>query len=175
MFGLPPLRALVFLAACAVPMASVAVTADEALPAPAEEPLLVVSGAITNTNVGDTATFDFDMLEALDTRTFTTKTIWTDGDQVFTGVQLSDLMELVGAEGTEIKATAINDYAVTIPSEDWVDGGPIVAFLNHGEKMPVRNKGPLWIVYPFDQKPEYQTEQIYSRAIWQLDRIIVLD
>ncbi|SDH14224.1 molybdopterin-dependent oxidoreductase [Alloyangia pacifica] len=169
MFRLPPLRAVIAVALLATPLAA------EDLPIPEDTPVLVVSGAITNTNVGETASFDYEMLEGLETRTFTTKTIWTDGDQTFTGVQLSDLMELVGAEGNEIKATAINDYAVNIPREDWVDDGPMVAFLNHGEKMPVRNKGPLWIVYPFDQKPEYQTEQIYSRAIWQLDRIIVLD
>lgn len=169
MFRLPPLRAVIAVAVLATPVAA------EELPVPADDPLLVVSGAITNSNVGETASFDFEMLENLETRTFTTKTIWTDGDQTFTGVQLSDLMEVVGATGDVMKATAINDYAVNIPREDWVDGGPIVAFLNQGEKMPVRNKGPLWIVYPFDQKPEYQTEQIYSRAIWQLDRIIVLD
>ncbi|MBE9640414.1 oxidoreductase [Salipiger mangrovisoli] len=169
MFRLPSLRAVISLAVVATPLAA----GD--LPVPEENPVLVVSGAITNTNVGGTASFDYEMLEAMDTVTFTTKTIWTDGEQTFTGVQLSDLMALVGAEGEDIKATAINDYAVNIPRADWVDGGPIVAFLNHGEKMPVRNKGPLWIVYPFDQKPEYQTEQIYSRAIWQLDRIIVLD
>ncbi|MCT4372543.1 oxidoreductase [Yangia mangrovi] len=172
MLGLPSLRTLIALALLVAPVAA---AAAKDLPKPEEQPLLVVSGAISNTNLDGTASFDFDMLEGLDTVTFTTKTIWTDGEQTFTGVQLSDLMELVGATGNEIKATAINDYAVNIPREDWVDGGPIVAFLNHGEKMPVRNKGPLWIVYPFDQRPEYQTEQIYSRAIWQLDRIIVLD
>ncbi|WP_353472959.1 oxidoreductase [Salipiger sp. H15] len=169
MFRLPPLRAVIALAFLATPLAA------EELATPADDPILVVSGEITNTNGDGTATFDYSMLEGMDTVTFTTKTIWTDGEQTFTGVQLSDLMALVGATGDEIKATAINDYAVNIPREDWVDGGPIVAFLNDGEKMPVRNKGPLWIVYPFDQKPEYQTEQIYSRAIWQLDRIIVLD
>lgn len=169
MFRQSLLRAVIAFAFVATPLAA------EELPVPEDAPLLVVSGAISNTNVGETASFDFDMLEDLDTVTFTTKTIWTDGDQTFTGVQLSDLMELVGAEGDVIKATAINDYAVDIPREDWVDDGPIVAFLNNGETMPVRQKGPLWIVYPFDQNPEYQTEQIYSRAIWQLDRIIVLD
>ena len=39
--------------------------------------------------------------------------------------------------------------------------------------MSVREKGPLWVIYPFDSDPEYQTEVIYSRSIWQLDRIVV--
>jgi hypothetical protein len=39
--------------------------------------------------------------------------------------------------------------------------------------MSLREKGPLWIIYPFDSSPEYQTELIYSRSIWQLNRIEV--
>ena len=170
MLGLTPLRTLIALALFVAPVAA---AAAQNLPVPEEKPLLVVSGAISNTNVDDTASFDFEMLEGLDTVTFTTKTIWTDGDQTFTGVQLSDLMDLVGATGDEIKATAINDYAVNIPRADWVDGGPIVAFLNSGEKMAVRDKGPLWIVYPFDSSADYRSELIYTRSIWQLDRIEV--
>jgi hypothetical protein len=40
--------------------------------------------------------------------------------------------------------------------------------------MSVRDKGPLWVVYPFDDVPAYQSETIYSRSIWQLDRIEVV-
>jgi hypothetical protein len=40
--------------------------------------------------------------------------------------------------------------------------------------MSVREKGPLWVIYPFDDVPEYQNETIYSRSIWQLDRIEVV-
>ena len=48
-----------------------------------------------------------------------------------------------------------------------------MAFLNNGEPMSIRDKGPLWIIYPFDDNPDYQTEVIYSRSIWQLDQIHV--
>jgi hypothetical protein len=54
-----------------------------------------------------------------------------------------------------------------------VTGGPIVAFARNGAPMPLRDKGPLWIVYPYDSNPDYQSELIYSRSIWQLDRIEV--
>ena len=46
--------------------------------------------------------------------------------------------------------------------------------LRNGGRMSVRDKGPLWIVYPFDSSEEYQAELIYSRSIWQLVRIEVL-
>jgi hypothetical protein len=137
------------------------------------EVVLTVSGAISETNAGDAAEFDLAMLEAMETVTVETTTIWTDGVQTFVGVPLVALLAKVGAEGDMLRASAINDYAVEIPASDAVDGGPIVAYLRNGEPMSVRDKGPLWVVYPFDAVTEYQSELIYSRSIWQLDRIEV--
>ncbi|ETX16394.1 oxidoreductase [Roseivivax halodurans JCM 10272] len=149
--------------------------AAQDLAMPEGDVLLTVTGAITVANDGDAAAFDRAMLEDLDPVTVKTTTIWTDGVQTFTGVPLDRLMDVVGATGAAIDATAINDYSVEIPASDWEDGGPIVAFLNNGETMSVRDKGPLWIVWPFDDNPEFQTETIYSRSIWQLDRIVVTE
>ncbi len=154
-----------------LPVAAVA----QDLPSPEGEVILTVSGAIANTNNGDTATFDLAMLEAMETVTVETTTIWTEGEQTFTGVPLGALMEAVGAESAMLNATAINDYSVEIPAEDWVEGGAIVAYMNNGEAMSVRDKGPLWVVYPFDDDAKYQTEVTYSRSIWQLDRIVVAE
>ena len=67
-----------------------------------------------------------------------------------------------------------HDYAVEIPVSDSVEDGPILAYELNGAPMSVRDKGPLWLVYPYDQNPEYRSEVIYSRSIWQLDRIEVL-
>ncbi|MCR8550790.1 molybdopterin-dependent oxidoreductase [Salipiger sp. P9] len=143
------------------------------LDTPTGPPLLTVSGAIDHTNDGVTAVFDLAMLEAMERRSFTTRTIWTNGEQHFTGVSLRHLMEAVGARGGHLRAIAINDYAVDIPREDWEADGPIVAYRNNGAPMSVRHKGPLWIVYPYDSDPAYRSEKIYARSIWQLARIAV--
>ena len=141
---------------------------------PAEcEVLLNVTGAIGQTNAGDAAAFDLAALEGMETVVIETTTIWTEGMQTFEGVALVDLLAAIEAEGANLRAIALNDYAVDIPVSDAVEGGPIVAFLRNGETMSLRDKGPLWVIYPFDSSPEYQTEQIYSRSIWQLDRIEV--
>lgn len=145
------------------------------LPSPAGEILLTVTGRIAHTNDGDRAVFDRAMLEALGPVTFTTTTPWTEGPQTFTGVSLAAVAEAVGAEGDVLEATAINDYAVVIPREDWVEGGPIIAYLANGQPMSVRDKGPLWVVYPFDDTPAYRSEVSYSRSIWQLNRLVVAD
>jgi len=37
-----------------------------------------------------------------------------------------------------------------------------------GEPLSVRDKGPIWIVYPRDEFPELATPEVNSRWIWQL-------
>ena len=147
--------------------------AHAAQPEPTGEVLLTISGDIDKSNGDGGARFDRAMLEALPAVTFRTSTIWTEGVSEFTGVSLHDLMSAVGVTEGKLAATAINDYAVEIPLSDATENGPIVAYEMNGAPMSVRSKGPLWIVYPFDSNPKYQTEVIYSRSIWQLDRIVV--
>ena len=142
---------------------------------PAGDPVLTVSGAISVTNVGETAQYDLDMLRAMDPQTIETSTIWTEGVQSFTGVPLASLLGSLGVEGGTIRATAINDYAVEFPFDEISDGAAIVAFENNGEEMSIRDKGPLWIVFPYDSSPFYRTEVVYSRSIWQMDRLEVIE
>ncbi|QFT94001.1 Oxidoreductase molybdopterin binding domain protein [Roseovarius sp. THAF9] len=145
----------------------------ESLPLPEGRVLLTVSGDIEMTNDGEAATFDLEMLRALGESEIKTDTIWTPGDHVFTGVRLKTLLDHLGAEGSTIEATAINDYSVTIPMSDATEGGPIVAYAMDGKELSRRDKGPLWVIYPFSSSSDYRTEVIYSRSIWQLDRITI--
>ena len=114
-------------------------------------------------------------LSAMPTTEFTTSTLWTKGEVRFTGVLLKDFVDAFDLTGKPLKATAINDYAVDIPAEDAVDDGPIIAYLMNDQTMSPRDKGPFWIVYPYDSNVEYQSETYYSRSIWQLNRISVAE
>jgi len=140
---------------------------------PAGAVVLTVSGRI-DAGTSDVARFDMEMLRALPAREFTTSTIWTEGAHRFRGVPLATLLDAVAADGTVLKATALNDYSIEIPIADAVPEGPIIAYEFDGREMSVREKGPLWIVYPFDADADYRTESVYSRSIWQLDRIEVV-
>jgi len=128
---------------------------------------------LTVTASGKSVEFDLETLKEMEPVSFTTSTIWTTEQQEFTGVSLSGLMEALEVKSGTIIATAINDYAVEIPVMDAVIGGPIIAYLQNSEPMSVRDKGPLWIVYPYDSHSKYQSEIIYSRSIWQLNHIDV--
>lgn len=116
---------------------------------------------------------DIGRLETLGISEVTTTTMWTQGAHKFSGVRMQTLLTYLGITEGTLKAVALNDYSVEIPVSDAVPDGPIIAYAMDGQPMPVRSRGPLWIVYPFDQNPDYRSEVTYTRAIWQLNRIEV--
>lgn len=138
-----------------------------------EDVVLTVSGLKDSPYEGNAVALDRAMLEEMPQVTFKTSTIWTEGEIEFTGVLLSDILRHLTIESGTLRATAINDYAVEIPVAEALKEPAIVAFLMNGEPMSIREKGPLWIVYPYDADKKFQSEVYYSRSIWQLDRIIV--
>jgi hypothetical protein len=142
--------------------------------APTGEPILAVDGSITTTNVDTTASFDLDMLMALPAATYETTTNWTDGKRSFTGVPLKTLLDSLGADGTKIVATALNNYSVEIPMDTITDEAPIVAYHIDGETFSRRDKGPLWIVYPYDSSEEYRTELVFWWSIWLLAKLSIV-
>jgi len=71
-------------------------------------------------------------------------------------------------------ARAVNDYTVEIPVSEIEEGGPMIAFEANGAAMPLRDKGPFWLVYPYDLDERYRSEKVYSRSIWQLVSIEVV-
>lgn len=145
------------------------------LAAPTGEVVLTVSGEISVTNSAEnTAQLDRTMLHEMPQRTIETTTIWTSGMQTFSGVDLHDLLAALGVTEGTIRVVALNDYAVEIPVNEIEAGGAMLADLRNDVPMTVRDKGPLWIVYPYDQSAMFRTEVVYSRSVWQVDRIEVL-
>jgi len=153
------------------------VTTRGALAAPLAKPegkvILSISGLISNTNNGDKADFDMPMIEALGVQSFTTKTPWYKDPVTFSGVPMSKLMETVGAKGTSLTVTALNDYATDIPIDDFKTHPVILATKRDGNYMPVRDKGPIFIVYNYDSNPDLQHQRFYSRSAWQVARMVV--
>ncbi len=146
-------------------------TAAQALDKATGPVVLTIEGAITHTNQGQQAQFDMKMLEKLPQHSFSTQTPWYPNAVTFTGPLLRDVLTAVGAKGTKITAVALNDYKTEIPLEDATRHDVIVARLMNNRPMPVREKGPLFIVYPFDTKAELRSELYYNRAAWQLNAL----
>ncbi len=139
-----------------------------ALDPPTGKVVLTLTGKVATRNGPDGAAFDIGLLERLPRQSFTTKTPWYAKPRKFTGVLLRDLLDAVGSVPARVNATALNDYRVEIPLEDVARGNAMLAYLLDDQPMSVRDKGPLVIIYPFDDKPELRSAVHYSRAIWQL-------
>ena len=145
----------------------------QALPAPEGRVILTVTGDITNTNAGDRAEFDRDMMEALGMSELQTATVSTDGRPVFSGVLAAKLLDAVGARGESIVARALNDYEVTIPTADFRNYPVLLALKQDGRYLSVRDKGPIWIIYPWEDAPELDNEQTKQKWVWQLTALHV--
>ena len=143
----------------------------DTLEAPTGPVLLSVSGAIDTTNVANKARFDRAMLTALGTSSVTTKTPWSDRVSVYEGVLAETVLKRLGAEGHKVVAVALNDYKVEIPLSDFAKHGVLLAMRRDGKNLSIRDKGPIFVIYPFDDNPELWNEQIFSRCIWQLSRL----
>ena len=143
----------------------------EALPQPQGEVLLTVGGQITTANVDGKAVFDRAMLEGIGGTVIETSTAWTEGVARFEGVLLKTLMERVGASGDTALTIAINDYKVEIPVRDFMRYPVILAYRMNGEVLKIRDKGPLWVVYPQDDHPELKTKETQAKWVWQVKEI----
>ncbi len=163
---------IVLLLSClSVPTLSPAYAQPVAFAPPLGIPIVTVSGAITATNAADGLVLDLDQLRTLPQHRFTTSTPWTEAKVTFQGVLLKDLIAAVGASGTTVTLMALDDYTNSIPITDAKDDGPMLAFLMDDKTISVRDKGPLWLIYPFDDNAAYRSEETYAQSVWQIKRI----
>jgi len=128
---------------------------------------------VIKTADGQEVSLTREQLEAMPRTTFDTTTIWTEGAKNFSGVSLKAMLAQMGVTEGTLKAVAENEYSVDIPLADLDDHAPIVADLIDGQPFSRREKGPLWIVFPYDSDARYRTEENFARSIWQLVRIEV--
>ena len=138
--------------------------------------LLSVSGAISRTHAADGVRrydFDAEMIDALPVRVVRTRTPWHKGVITFSGPLLADVLAQVGASGPMLQMTALNDYQVRMPVSEVLPHEPILARRVDGSMLSVRDKGPLFMIFPFDDMPQTRNDLFYSRSIWQLKAIEV--
>lgn len=142
--------------------------ANSPLPQPTGRVILTVTGAIGKTNTQDAAHFDRQMLEGLGFTSYATSTSWTDGTPRFEGVLARDLLAAVGARGSVVTATGLNDYSIEIPIADFEAYPVLLALKMDGKALSRRDKGPIWIVYPRDEFGELRDQGIDAKWVWQL-------
>ncbi len=113
-------------------------------------------------------------LRALPQVTIRTENEFADGLNDYTGPLARDVIQIIGrGTGTKVKLTAANDYAVEIDLQEFDDFDAIFALDMNGQAFSLRDKGPIWVMYPITDNPELQDPVYNTRLIWQLVRLEV--
>jgi hypothetical protein len=113
-------------------------------------------------------------LLALPQTHFETTTQWTPGSGRFSGPILDDLLRYYEAGPGHLRLTAIDGYIVTVYRNLITREAPIIANRINDQPFDRRNKGPLWVVFPYDRAVKFRSETIFSASVWQLVQITVL-
>jgi hypothetical protein len=143
------------------------------LPQPKGDVVLTIEGQIQDCNAGLEARFDMAMLEALPKTEVKTTNPWEEVAVTYEGVLLRDLMDYVKANGSVMSIAALNDYRSDINVADTRNINVILAYKRNGAYMPVREKGPLFVVFPFTDDPSLAIEAHFAQSVWQVARITV--
>ncbi|MDR9827681.1 hypothetical protein RCJ22_18935 [Vibrio sp. FNV 38] len=121
---------------------------------------------------GNKHTFTQEQLLEIDQHELTTVLPWIEGDAIFSGVYVQDLVNSADLDMPEqVTFVALNDYKVTIPSSDFETFKPIFAIYRDGKEMSVKDKGPYWIVYPLSDMPELNEPDTHAKMIWQIKEV----
>lgn len=136
-------------------------------PAQARDTILAVTGKVTGGEISLTLA----EIEAMGTARIVTTTPWHDGRTTFEGVPMARFLEAVGASGTTAYVQALNDFSIDIPLSDLIRFDALLAFKSGGHYMELADKGPLFIVFPYDDVEEVRNALFYSRSVWQIHSI----
>lgn len=126
---------------------------------------------LTVTQGEASAQYSLKQLDAFPQHAYETKTPWT-GRHTFSGPLLKDVMFKSGPVTSKaISARALNDYIVDIDLMLIEKYPVLLATRMDGKPMRIRNKGPIWILFPLDQSPELDTMEVHGQMVWQLEKL----
>jgi hypothetical protein len=111
------------------------------------------------------------MLERLGLTTLATTTTWTEGTVTFEGVLARKVMAAAAAKGSEAEAVALNDYKARIPLADFERRDVLLALRQDGKPMRIRDKGPIWIIYPMEPGTDSHSLETRGKMVWQLKEL----
>lgn len=138
------------------------------LPAPQDEVLLKITGNIDHPNVNNELHLDRQQMMSIATRVIETSTPWTDGVSRFEGPLFRSVLEVAGVQSDYVRVRALNNYAVEIPLSDLQQYDVILAIQQDGAPLGVRELGPIFVLYPFDEDPALFTQTVRHRSVWHV-------
>lgn len=115
------------------------------------------------------ASYSMDFLRSLPQKSYSAQTPWYPKPVQFSGPLLRDVLAAAKVRGKTIQAIALDEYKASIPFSDAQQFDVVLAHQINGQSLTPKDKGPLFVVYPYDSRPELQSVQYYWRSVWQLN------
>ena len=113
-------------------------------------------------------------LLAMEQTAFETDNPWTGGVTAFSGPTIESVLNAVKADGQTLKATALDDYSVSIPVNFLIQNKAIFAVSMNGKTLPLTEDfGPAWIMVNWDAHPDVNKEEFHAYGIWSLKSVTV--
>lgn len=122
---------------------------------------------VKDSSSGKVVSYTMAQLQSLPAETVVTTTPWTP-KTAFKGVLMRTLMQHSGVSGaaTQLQVKALNNYKTIVPVKDFTRWRVILAYSRDGQPMPVNNKGPLWIIYPYMDSPDAVSGENDNHMAW---------
>lgn len=116
--------------------------------------------------------YTIEALQELKTDVLRTSTPWTTTEHVYAGVWLRDLVADAGiSPDARLRLEALNGYRVVEDLGFLLESGGFLAFQRGAHPMSVREKGPVWLLYPFSERPQLNERNVRMAAVWMLHLI----
>ncbi|KQA22278.1 hypothetical protein [Vibrio metoecus] len=134
----------------------------------AEEPILTLA------HQDQTVSATYQELLARSDLTIVTETPWTQGNTEFKGISAQAILAWMGVKKADLKVIALNKYWAVIPYSDIEKYNPVFAIQKNGKPMAIRDRGPVWSIYPLSSSGELNNEVLHSRMVWQISNIEII-
>ncbi|KQA99694.1 oxidoreductase [Vibrio metoecus] len=134
----------------------------------AEEPILTLA------HQDQTVSATYQELLARSDLTIVTETPWTQGSTEFKGISAQAILAWMGVKQADLKVIALNKYWAVIPYSDIEKYNPVFAIQKNGKPMAIRDRGPVWSIYPLSSSGELNNEVLHSRMVWQISHIEII-
>lgn len=145
------------------------ISPGDEVPVPEGEIVLTITGQISETNVDDALVFDMETLENVRLVMYEVSDPWLQENISYTGVLLSDLLQVAGAtEGaSEVHALALDGYAAPIPFSELDQWPVLLATQVAGSYMSIEDNGPTRIIFPYDLIEDITEAR--NMSVWNME------
>lgn len=92
----------------------------------------------------------------------------TDTVSKVRGPRFAAVLDHFGMDGDTVRVTGLDEYSADLPVDELKQYPVVLAYEIDGERLTVRSKGPVWVIYPFNDHPEIEDQLREARSVWQV-------